>query len=65
LASRAGSTVSEPSTDTATTRMEPTANEEKMLSFARNMPAIDTTTAIPETTTACPEVAAAISTAFR
>ena len=41
FASNAGSTVSEPSTDTATTRIEPTANEAKILSPARNIPDIE------------------------
>ena len=65
LASSAGSTVSEPITATATTRIEPTASEEKTTSPARNRPAIAMITAMPETTTACPEVSAAISTASR
>ena len=38
LASTAGSTVSEPSTATATTRIAPTASEEKIALPARNMP---------------------------
>ena len=63
LASSAGSTVSEPRTATATTRMAPTASEEKVASRARNMPAIAMMTAMPETTTAWPEVSAAISIA--
>ena len=61
----AGRTVSEPSTATATTRIDPTASDEKMASPARNMPAMEMMTATPETTTACPDVAAAISTASR
>ena len=40
LASSAGSTVSEPSTATGTTRIEPTARDEKTTSPARNSPAI-------------------------
>ncbi len=63
LASRAGSTVSEPITATATTRIEPMASDEKVESPARNSPAIAMITAVPETTTAWPEVSAAISTA--
>jgi hypothetical protein len=63
LASSAGSTVSEPITATATTRIEPVASDENVESPARNNPAIAMITAVPETTTACPEVSAAISTA--
>ena len=65
FASSAGRTVSEPSTATATTVMEPTASDEKMASLASSMPAIEIITATPDTTTACPDVAAAISTASR
>ena len=53
----------EPSTDTATTRIAPSASEEKITLPDRNMPAIATITVQPDTTTARPEVAAAISTA--
>ena len=63
LASTAGSTVIEPSTETATTRIAPTAREEKIALPDRNMPAIATATVHPEMTTARPDVAAAISTA--
>ena len=63
LASKAGSTVSDPITDTATTRIAPVASEEKVASWTTYKPAIDTMTAAPETTIECPLVAAAISTA--
>ena len=52
-------------TATATTRIEPTARDEKTTSPASSSPAIEMITAMPETTTACPEVSAAISTASR
>ena len=52
FASTAGSTVSEPTTATATTRIEPTAKDENTASRARNSPAIEMMTAVPETTTA-------------
>ena len=54
----AGSTVTDPSTATETTRMVPIANAEKIEKPDRNMPDIATATAMPETTTARPDVAA-------
>ena len=63
LTSSAGSTVSEPSTATATTMIEPVASEAKTTSPARYSPTIETITASPDTSTECPEVSAAISTA--
>ena len=65
LASSAGSTVIEPSTATATTRIEPTASELNVESPIRNRPAIAQITAAPETRIEWPEVWAAISTASR
>ena len=59
----AGSTVTEPSTATATTRIVPTPKERKTDDPARNMPAIATITVKPEISTARPEVAAAASSA--
>ena len=59
----AGSTVREPSTATATTRIVPTPKETKTALPARNMPAIATITVRPEIRTARPEVAAAASSA--
>jgi hypothetical protein len=53
----------EPIMAASTTRMVPTAMEEKTMSLTTNMPAIATVTAMPETTIAWPDVAAAISTA--
>ena len=58
-ASIAGSTVTEPSTATATTMIVPMPNETKTALPARNMPAIAAITVKPETSTARPEVAAA------
>ena len=63
FASSAGRTVIEPIIAASTTRIVPTAIEEKTMSLTTNMPAMATVTAMPETTIACPEVAAAISTA--
>ena len=65
LASRAGRTVRDPSTATATTRIEPIASDENTTSPASSSPAIAIATATPETTTAWPLVSAAISTASR
>ena len=61
--STAGSTVSDPSTATATTMIVPTANDMKVALPVRNIPAIAIATVSPETSTARPEVAAAISSA--
>ena len=63
--STAGSTVSEPSTATATTRIVASASEAKVGSPVRNMPAIATITVRPEMSTERPEVAAATSSAAR
>ena len=49
----------------ATTRIVPSANEMKVLSPLRNMPAIAAITVRPEISTARPEVAAATSSASR
>jgi hypothetical protein len=65
LASTAGSTVSEPTTATATTRIVPVANEVKVASPAMYMPAIAIITVRPETSTARPDVAAAASSEAR
>ena len=62
-ASTAGSTVSEPSIATATTRIVPVANEANVASPAKYMPAIATITVRPEMSTARPDVAAAASSA--
>jgi hypothetical protein len=59
----AGSTVTDPSIVTPTTRIVPTPNEEKIGLPARNMPDIATMTVRPEIRTARPDVAAAISSA--
>ncbi len=61
--SSAGSTVTEPSTATATTMIVPVAIEPNVLSPARYMPAIAAITVSPETITEWPEVAAADSSA--
>ncbi len=61
--SSAGSTVSEPSTATATTSIVPTANDWNTSLPAKNMPAIAIITVMPEISTAWPEVAAATSSA--
>ena len=61
--SRAGSTVSEPMTATATTMIVPVANEAKLEIPPRYMPAMATITVKPEISTARPEVAAAASMA--
>jgi hypothetical protein len=58
-ASIAGSTVSEPTIATATTRIVPTAKDWKTALPARNIPAIATITVSPEMSTARPDVAAA------
>ncbi len=58
-ASVAGSTVSDPTTASATTRIVPVANDWKVDAPARYIPAIATITVKPETMTARPEVAAA------
>ena len=63
LDSTAGSTVTEPSTATATTRIVPTAKPVKTMLPAKNMPAMAIITVRPEMTTAWPEVAAANSSA--
>ena len=65
LARSAGSTVIEPSTAIATTRIEPTARLLNVTSVIRNRPAIAAITAPPETRMEWPEVCAAISTASR
>ena len=57
--STAGSTVSEPKTAIATTRIVPVANDSNVEAPARYMPAIAVATVMPETSTARPEVAAA------
>ena len=62
-ASIAGSTVTEPSTATATTRIVPMPNETKTALPARNMPAMAAMTVKPEIRTARPDVAAAASSA--
>ena len=59
----AGSTVSDPSTETATTRMVPVASDEKVGEPPRYMPPIAIITVTPETSTARPDVAAAASIA--
>ena len=59
----AGSTVSEPITATATTRIVPMPNETNTALPARNMPAMAAMTVKPEISTARPEVAAAASSA--
>ena len=61
--SNAGSTVSEPSTAIATTRIVAIANEPNVPSPVRNIPAIAVITVRPEMATARPEVAAAASSA--
>jgi hypothetical protein len=61
--SSAGSTVSEPSIATATTVIEPVANDVNVGAPARYMPAIAAMTVTPETRTDRPEVAAATSSA--
>ena len=60
---RAGSTVSEPSTVVATTRIVPTAKLTNVVSKVRNMPAIATITVRPEIQIERPEVCAAITRA--
>ena len=57
--STAGSTVSEPTMATATTRIVPVAKPEKTDEPPKYMPAIATITVRPEIRTARPEVAAA------
>ena len=59
----AGSTVSEPITAIATTRMVPVANDMKVAAPPKYMPAIAAITVIPDTSTARPEVAEAASRA--
>ena len=61
--STAGSTVSEPSTAIATTRIVPVANEMNVGAPPKYMPAIAAITVKPDTSTARPEVAAAASSA--
>ena len=61
--STAGSTVSDPITDTATTRIVPVASEENVGEPPRYMPPIAIITVKPETRTARPDVAAAASIA--
>lgn len=63
--SRAGRTVTEPSIETPTTMIVPVANDEKVGSPVKYMPAIATITVRPETSTERPEVSAAISSASR
>ena len=63
LDSMAGSTVTEPSTATATTRIVPTAKPVNTMLPAKNMPAMAIITVRPEMTTAWPDVAAANSKA--
>ena len=63
LDSSAGSTVSDPITETATTRIVPVAIELNVLSPARYMPAIAAITVRPDTSTERPDVAAAASSA--
>ncbi len=63
--STAGSTVSEPITAIATTRIVPEAKDSNVLAPARYIPAIAIATVTPETSTARPEVAAAVSSAVR
>ena len=59
----AGSTVSEPTTEVATTRIVPIATAVNTENPVRNMPAIATMTVMPEISTDRPEVAAAMSSA--
>ena len=63
LESTAGSTVSEPMTATATTRIVARPMLMKIVLPVRNMPAIAAITVRPEIRTARPEVAAAMSIA--
>ncbi len=63
IESSAGSTVSEPSTAVITTRMVAKDIALKVAMPVRNMPAMATTTVMPETSTARPLVAAAIRSA--
>jgi hypothetical protein len=63
--SRAGSTVSEPTTATATTAIVPVANELNVAAPPKYIPAIAVITVTPEIRTARPEVAAAASIAAR
>ena len=62
--SAAGSAVSEPSTETPTTVIVPTASPEKTSMPVRNSPASEIMTVRPDTTMARPEVAAAIRSAW-
>ena len=59
----AGSTVSEPTTAIATTRIVPVANDMKVAAPPKYMPAMAAITVIPDTSTARPDVAAAASSA--
>jgi hypothetical protein len=59
LESTAGSTVSEPISEIATTSTVPTPKSWKMRVPIRNMPAIAVITVRPDTSTARPDVAAA------
>ena len=59
----AGSTVSDPMTEIATTRIVPVANELNVAAPARYMPAIAIITVKPEISTARPDVAAAACSA--
>ena len=59
----AGSTVSEPTTAIATTRIVPVANDMNVAAPPKYMPAIAAITVMPEISTARPEVAAAASSA--
>ena len=61
--SSAGSTVSEPSTAVATTRIVPTAKLWNVASYVRNIPAMATITVRPETQIDRPEVCAAMTSA--
>ena len=59
----AGSTVSEPTTAIATTRIVPVANERNVGAPPKYIPAMAAITVTPDTSTARPEVAAAASSA--
>ncbi len=61
--SKAGSTVSDPSRATATTVIVATPNEAKSALNVSSIPAIATSTVIPEMSTERPDVAAAASSA--
>ncbi len=63
LESSAGSTVTEPTTATATTMIVPVANDWNVALPVTYIPAIATITVVPDTSTARPDVAAATSSA--